>query len=45
MAGYTTLYDQIVTVRFETAGTYVMKLTTASDGGETACQYLKIMVT
>ena len=45
MAGYTTLYDQIVTVRFETAGTYVMKLTTASDGGETASQYLKILVT
>lgn len=45
MAGYTTLYDQIVTVRFETAGTYVMKLTTASDGGETASQYLKVVVT
>ena len=45
MAGYTTLYDQIVTVRFETAGTYVMKLTAASDGGETDAQYLKITVT
>lgn len=45
MDGYTTLYDQIVTVRFETAGTYVMKLTVASDGGETVSQYLKVTVT
>lgn len=45
MAGFTTLYEQIVTMRFEVAGTYVMKLTTASDGGETVAQYLKIMVT
>lgn len=45
MTGYTTLYEQIASVRFEVAGTFVMKLTAAGDGGESAPQYMKIMVT
>lgn len=45
MAGFTTLYDQTASVRFETAGTFVMKLTAASDGGESVPQYMKITVT
>ena len=45
VAGFTSLYDQSVTFRFENAGTYVIKLTCASDGGQAAPHYMKITVT
>lgn len=45
MAGYSILYDRVATIRFEIAGTYVMKLTCASDGGESEPQYMKITIT
>lgn len=45
MDGHTTLYGQSASVSFETAGTFVMKLTVASDGGQSDPNYMKITVT
>lgn len=42
--GFTSLYDQHVVFRFESAGTFIVKLTCISDGGEAAPQYAKIVV-
>ena len=45
ITGFDKLYGPQISPRFDAAGTYIVKLTASSDGGESVPQYMKITVT